>query len=169
MTAKDIQGCLVILMLTLGLGFGINFISPAGIPLFGQWDREAGVIMAGSNRKGEARAEEINNPLKVRQMIEAGKIVVVDVRQTDVYNLGHLPGALSFPLSEFDQVIDRFRSRVKAEDPVLVYCSGVTCHDSHSFGSRLVEMGFSQVYVYAGGLSEWEEMGFEVEAENGNS
>lgn len=169
MRGKDIQGCVVILVLAFGLGIGINFMLPSGIPLFGQWEEGAGVIMAGSAQKGAALAEEINNPLKVRQMIESGEIAVVDVRRADLYDLGHIPGALSFPLSEFDQNINRFRHRFKADDPLLVYCSGVTCHDSHTFGARLIELGYSHVFVYAGGFSEWEEMGFEVEADNGNS
>jgi len=166
MSGKDIRGCVVILVLALGLGLGVNSISPAGIPLFGQWDDQAGVLMAGSTREG-ARAEEVNNPLRVKQMIETGGIVLVDVRRADVYALGHLPGALSFPLSEFDQVIGRFRERIKAEDKVLLYCSGVACHDSHTFGAKLIEMGFARVSVYAGGFSEWTEMEFEVETNEG--
>jgi rhodanese-related sulfurtransferase len=38
----------------------------------------------------------------------------------------------------------------------------VTCHDSHTFAVRLVEMGFTHVTVYAGGFAEWQEMGFDV-------
>ena len=168
MSVKDIRGCVVILVLSLGLGFWINFVSPLGIPLIGQWDLGVGVIMAGSNREGMAKAEEINNPLKVKQMIEAGEIVVVDVRRADIYDQGHLPGALSFSLSEFDEQIGHFHNRVDEDDPVLLYCAGVTCHDSHTFGAKLIELGFARVYVYAGGFSEWEEMGFKVEADNGN-
>ncbi len=53
-------------------------------------------------------------------------------------------------------------SKITLEDEILVYCAGVTCHDSHTFATRLVEMGFAHVTVYAGGFEEWEEMGFDV-------
>jgi len=167
-SGEDIKGCLVILILAFCIGFGVNFVSPKGIPLLGQWDREAGVIMAGSTREGEAHASEINNPLKVKLLLETGDIALLDVRRADVYDQGHLPGALSFPLSEFDQVIDRLKETISPQAAVLLYCSGVTCHDSHAFGARLLKMGFAHVSVYAGGFSEWEEMGFDVEAGSGN-
>ena len=163
MCGKDIRGCAVILFLALGLGLVVNWVSPGGIPLFGQWDDQAGVLMAGSNREGAVRAEEINNPLKVKQMIDTGGIVLVDVRRSDIYDQGHIPGALSFPMDRFDQVIGRFRETIGPRDSVLLYCSGVTCRDIHTFGARLIKMGFAGVKVYAGGFSEWAEMEFEVE------
>lgn len=163
MTVKDIQGCVYILTASLVLGLGINAFSPAGIPFFGQWDKTAGTIMAGSNSAGAVHAAQINNPLKVKQMIDSGNTVIVDVRRADMYDLGHLPGALCFPLNEFDQVIDRFQQTIKKDTPVLLYCSGVTCRDSHTFGGRLIKLGYTDVTVYSGGYSEWQEMEFEVE------
>ena len=163
MTIKDIKGCLVILALALGLGFGVNAVSPQGIALFGQWDREAGTLMAGAMQEPAVRAEEINNPLKVRKMLASGGIFLIDVRRADLYAQGHIPGAESFPLYEFDAVIGRFRDRIKPQDPVLVYCSGVACVDSHTFAERLIQMGYTRVTVYSGGFSEWEEIGFDVE------
>lgn len=96
-------------------------------------------------------------------MIDSGQVVLVDVRRPDMYDLGHLPGALSFPLSEWDRIIQRFQETVKKDASLLLYCSGVTCRDSHKFGTKLMEMGYTDVSVYAGGYTEWQEMGFEVE------
>lgn len=163
MKMADLKGCVYILTASVLLGLGVNVFSPAGIPLFGQWDATAGTVMAGSNKAGTVHANEINNPLKVKQMMDSGGIVLVDVRRTDLYELGHLPGALSFPLNEYDQVIDRFIDTVKKDAAVLLYCSGVACRDSHTFAARLLEFGYTDVSVYSGGYTEWQEMDFEVE------
>ncbi|WDP88876.1 MAG: rhodanese-like domain-containing protein [Desulfobacter sp.] len=163
MNMKDIRGCLSIMLAAFFLGFGINTFSPAGIPLVGQWDKTAGVIMAGSNSDDAVHAREINNPLKVKRMIDSGLVVLVDVRRPDMYSQGHLPGALSYPLSEYDQIIGRFLETVEKDAPLLLYCAGVTCRDSHTFGARLMKLGYTDVSVYAGGYSEWQEMEFELE------
>ncbi len=163
MCVRDILGCVYIMTAALILGFSVNTFSPTGIPLFGQWDVSAGVIMAGSNNPGAAHAKEINNPLKVRQMIESGNVVLVDVRRADMYAQGHLPGALSYPLDAFDVGVNQFLKTVKKDALILLYCSGVTCRDSHTFGARLLDMGYVDVSVYAGGIAEWQEMEFELE------
>jgi rhodanese-related sulfurtransferase len=89
---------------------------------------------------------------------------VFDVRRPDIYDLGHIPGALNFPLDDFEEDEKALLSKIKItpEDEIIVYCAGVTCQDSHTFATRLVEMGFTHVAVYAGGFAEWEEMGFDV-------
>ena len=163
MKLKDVKGCIVILGAALCLALGVNHVSPSGIALFGQWDKDAGVIMAGSRSADKVRAAELNNPLKVLRLVQEGNTALVDVRRADIYDLGHIPGALSFPLHEFDTVIDRFKSRFAPDTPLLMYCSGVTCTDSHDFAARLIQMGYTGVTVYAGGFTEWEEMKFEVE------
>ncbi|WDP86695.1 MAG: rhodanese-like domain-containing protein [Desulfobacter sp.] len=165
MNFKDIQGCVLIIGLAMGLGIGVNWISPHGIALFGQWDPDTGVVMAGSNQENHLVADELNNPLRVIRMVQAKTAVLVDVRRADIYAMGHIPGAVSFPLYEFDTALSFFLDLIKKQDTVLVYCAGVECQDSHAFASRLIQMGFVSVKVYAGGFREWKEMGFEVEAD----
>lgn len=167
MNQKDVRGCVVILALALLLGFGINAVSPSGIALFGQWDKAAGVVMAGAKRGDAVKAGEVNNPLKVRRMIKNGETVLVDVRRSDIYDQGHIPGALSFPLHEFDDRIPEFTAAVEKTAAVLVYCSGVTCSESHRFAARIIKMGYARVTVYAGGFAEWSDMEFEVERNAG--
>ncbi|MCG8687889.1 MAG: rhodanese-like domain-containing protein [Desulfobacterales bacterium] len=160
---KDIWGCFLIIGLSLILAFVVNAVSPNGIPLFGQWDEKAGVIMAGTTDAHAVKAKEINNPLKVLRLIESGSVILVDVRRADIYEQGHLPGALSFPLYDFETNKKRFLSTLVPEDDILVYCSGITCEDSHTFASKLIKMGFEKVTVYAGGFAEWQEMEFDME------
>ena len=155
------------LVLAMGLGFFVNYLSPTGIALIGQWDNKAGVVTARSKQDVVVPSIEINNPLRIREMLKRGDIFLVDVRPEDAYDQGHLPGALSFPLYQFDHLQDGFQNQIKKDGSVLVYCSGFDCSDSHRFASRLIDLGFTNVRVYAGGYNEWEEMGFEVERNEG--
>lgn len=163
MSIKDIQGVLGLLAAACCLAFAGNFFSTSGIALVGQWDTSFGVVTAMGKQDTVSREIEINNPLKVRQMVQAGNVPILDVRPRDIYDYGHLPGALSFPLAEFDESLKRLASRFKKNAYLLVYCSGFDCSDSHTFASRLISLGYTRVQVYAGGFGEWEEMGFEIE------
>jgi rhodanese-related sulfurtransferase len=159
---QDILGCFLLLGICLILSFGINAISPNGIALQGQWERDRGVLMAGANKAHAVDVMQMNNPLKVKRLVESGKTIVLDVRWPEIYDIGHIPGALNFPLEYFEEEKKKLLSKITPEDEILVYCAGVTCHDSHTFATRLVKMGFAHVSVYAGGFAEWEEMGFDV-------
>ena len=147
------------------LSLGINALSPKGIALRGQWNPNQGVVMAGANKAHAVDVMQINNPLKVKRLVASGTVIVLDVRWPEIYDLGHIPGAFNFPLEDFEAEKKRLLSKITPEDEILVYCAGVTCHDSHTFATRLVEMGFTHVAVYAGGFAEWEEMGFDVAAQ----
>lgn len=152
-----------LLVATLVLGLAVNALSPKGIQWIGQWDTSQGVVTARAKDDAVHSDVEINNPMKVKEIVEQGSHVVIDVRLRDAYAMGHLPGALSFPLAEFDEIMDELMGVVTRTSPILVYCSGFTCTDSHTFAQRLRDFGFTGVKVYAGGFREWEEMGFEIE------
>lgn len=159
---QDIIGCVILLSICVILSLGINAVSPNGIALKGQWNPDQGVVMAGANKAHAVEVMQVNNPLKVKRLVESGTVIVLDVRWPEIYDMGHIPGALNFPLADFEKEKKRLLSKLNPEDEILVYCAGVTCHDSHTFASRLVEMDFAHVTVYAGGFAEWEEMGFDV-------
>ena len=191
---QDILGCFLILSICVVLSIGVNALSNNGIALIGQWNPEKGVVMAGANKAHAVDVTQINYPLKVKQMVESGKTIVLDVRWPEIYDQGHIPGALNLSMDNFqgetqadDSVYKNpgsaqnekrkyfnnllrlsykdkkvLLSEITPEDEILVYCAGVTCHDSHTFATHLVEMGFNRVAVYAGGFAEWEEMGFDV-------
>lgn len=48
-------------------------------------------------------------------------------------------------------------------DEIVVYCTGGDCMSSVQAYKRLVELGFTNVRHYAGGLSDWEAAGYPLE------
>jgi rhodanese-related sulfurtransferase len=48
------------------------------------------------------------------------KVLVIDTRSADAYRGGHIPGALSVPLSAWDQHLPRLKATRK---PIVAYCA----------------------------------------------
>lgn len=55
-----------------------------------------------------------------RKLVEAGTVIVLDVRSLQAYREGHIPGALSVPL---ETVAARAAEWRKAARPVVTYCT----------------------------------------------
>lgn len=66
---------------------------------------------------GEVDADDIWNK------IQQGEVTVVDVRPEDEYESGHIEGAISIPIDEFEEHVDELTD----EDDVVVYCRGPYC------------------------------------------
>lgn len=162
-SSNDLRQAVVLLGISLGAALAVNFFSPSGISLVGQWDPDAGVLMANTREAAQAEmAGEINNPLTLRRMIENQEILLIDARPESVFDQGHLPGAVNYPFYSIDDTLDTVTSQISGDRPVVVYCSGVACQDSHGLAKRLMATGIKNIQVYAGGFDEWQEMGFEV-------
>lgn len=86
-------------------------------------------------------------------LIDQYDIVVIDLRWQAQYALGHIPGALLMPLTEFES---RLRE-LHQEDYILVYHSCGSC--SKEAARLLVDNGFSHVYRLRGGIDSWEAQG----------
>lgn len=88
---------------------------------------------------------------QAKQMMEQPGVFVLDVREQDEYDSGHIPGAVLFPLG----TINRESAERKIPDKntaVLVYCrSG---NRSKSAAHRLAQFGYERVYEF-GGINTW--------------
>ena len=82
-------------------------------------------------------------------------VVVIDVREADEYDSGHVPGALFVPLSELEQRVDE----VPSGEPVLVICkSGGRSMRARNY---LAPLG-RDVTNIAGGTMAWIDSGRDV-------
>ena len=104
------------------------------------------------------------DPASVEQLHRQG-FLFLDARRSSVYKEGHIPGARSFPVWESD--ID---ARVKAffeegrdqRAPIVIYCSGGDCEDSHMLSEKLYFVGFDDALVYKDGFPDWQKRGLPV-------
>lgn len=159
---QEIQGLILILTITFFLGLSVNRLSPRGIPLKGKFDSQKN--MASLTEENILLSDiEINNPFDVKKIVNDKKMLLVDVRPEFIYEQGHIPDAISLPLNEFEQSKNILLSQYSLNHPILIYCSGPKCTDSHTFAKKLRRLGFTGVKVYRGGFLQWLEMEFEIE------
>ena len=49
------------------------------------------------------------------------------------------------------------------EQPIVTYCSGRTCEDSHQLAWLLIDVGFSEVRIFIDGFPGWQAEGYPIE------
>lgn len=157
------QELVLILTLSMMLAFTVNFFSPKGIALVGEWDTSQGVITAKSKADVVVRELEIKDVLKAKEIFDAGKAVFVDARAYELYKEGRIKGALSMSLNQFDERIEGFLRRYPLSTFIVTYCSGRECEDSHLLAQYLIEEGYTHVRVFIDGFYCWEKEGYPVE------
>jgi rhodanese-related sulfurtransferase len=98
--------------------------------------------------------------------LHARGVPFLDARRTAAYVAGHVAGARSFPIweSSVDAAIQRLFEEGRGVDaPLVVYCSGGDCEDSHMLAERLHQFGFDNALVYKDGFPDWTRRGLPVE------
>jgi rhodanese-related sulfurtransferase len=160
---KAAREIIILLGVSVLLALTVNFISPRGIALIGQWDTAKGVITADPQPAEERKLQEIDSVTWAKEIYDKGHVLFVDARSQNNYEQGHIPGAVSLPLGQFDQMIESFLSKHALDQPMVTYCSGRTCEDSHHLARLLLEAGFTDVRVFIDGFPGWEAEGYPVE------
>ncbi|MBW1940667.1 MAG: rhodanese-like domain-containing protein, partial [Deltaproteobacteria bacterium] len=150
----------LILSVSLMLAFAVNFFSPKGIALVGQWDTSQGVITAKAKADVVVRELEIKDVLKVKEIFAAGKAVFVDARPYERYKEGHIKGSVSMPLNQFDECIEGFLIKYPLSKFIVTYCSGRECEESHALAQYLIEEGYTHVRIFIDGFYCWEKEGY---------
>ncbi len=92
------------------------------------------------------------------QWLHAHGVLFLDARRTAVYVDGHISGAKRFSAWEDGLVEKVDQLAAFAPDlrlPVVVYCSGGDCHDSHLVAQKLWQAGFRNCRIYTDGFPDW--------------
>ena len=78
-----------------------------------------------------------------------GEFLLLDVRQPEEYEAGHIPGAMLIPLGE----LEGRREELERGKKIITYCrSG---HRSMAAAIALCELGFKDVHHLEGGILNW--------------
>jgi rhodanese-related sulfurtransferase len=159
-TAKEIS---IILGVSLLIAFIFNYYHSAGIALVGQWDTDQGVVTARAKNDIVIEGIEIENVDQARKLYDSGKYIFVDARSVEDYEAGHISGAVSLPVGQFEENIAAFLERHPPEASIITYCSGRTCQDSHRLAENLLAFGYANVNVFIDGFPGWEAEGHPIE------
>jgi len=91
--------------------------------------------------------------------VKSGEVTVLDVRPIEEYRAGHIPGALSVPLSELKA---RLKELPKDRE-VVAYCRGPYCVMAVEAVELLRKKGF-RAHRMEQGVVDWRARGWRVEA-----
>lgn len=86
-----------------------------------------------------------------KQMMDEQEVVILDVREQDEYDSGHIPGAVLLSVGAINE--DTAAAVIpEKESIVLVYCrSG---NRSKTASLALAELGYTEIYEF-GGITTW--------------
>jgi rhodanese-related sulfurtransferase len=93
----------------------------------------------------------------LKQLLEENAVTLVDVRETAEYATERIPGAQSYPLSQFDL----HQIRPAAGQKLVLYCQ--SGNRSAKAAKQCIEAGMNSVIHLRGGIPTWKSAGYAVE------
>jgi sulfur-carrier protein adenylyltransferase/sulfurtransferase len=96
---------------------------------------------------------------RAREIIEEESPSIVDVREREEWEEGHIPGAVHVPRGHLESRIEQ--AAPDKSQPVVVYCAG---GNRSAFATMtLEELGYQRVMSLAGGFTDWKRNGYPFE------
>lgn len=96
------------------------------------------------------------SPAETYRRLEAGEIVLVDVREAQEWHAGHIPGARHLPLSSLETTAHH----LPRDKSIVLYClSGMRSGRAVGICRKA---GIAQVASMAGGIGAWRQHGLPV-------
>lgn len=150
------------------ISLGVNFISPGGIPLVGDYYEfrvEGGVIVPPTAEAGDPPFIAAD---RARAEFELGTALFIDAREPEEFACGTIRGSLSLPFEylpaeNLASYIDSVLGGAPPEQTLIAFCSGEECDLSLHLARNLQALGYRDVLIFFGGAREWEKLGFEME------
>ena len=114
----------------------------------------------------------VSSPIREISGAEAWKafqagVPFLDARRSAEFAEGRVAGAWCTPIweSDIDDRLIAFKAarRPGPEDPILIYCGGGDCRDSHLLAAKLLKEGYFHLLIYRDGYPDWVAQGHPVE------
>jgi molybdopterin/thiamine biosynthesis adenylyltransferase/rhodanese-related sulfurtransferase len=109
-------------------------------------------------RQVKSRIQEVD-PSEVNELIGEG-VTIVDVRGSEEFSTGHLPGAKSIPRGHLEARIENAAPDRSAE--LILYCQS---GNRSAYAARTLQedLGYEHVRSMTGGITLWKDRGYDVE------
>jgi len=100
-------------------------------------------------------------PIELERMSkEESNINIVDVRDSEDFAKGHIPGAINLPKDKWESMEGLQKDKIN-----VLYCYTQTCHLAATAAVRFAERGGYPVMEMEGGFAAWKGADLEVEGE----
>ena len=140
----------------IAMGYENVLIYAEGMPV---WEEKGLPIYAGPDYEKRIETTKIP-PSDLNIMLEkqANDFTIVDVRDIEEYNEGHIPGAINIPVATFasqSEVLDKKKK-------IIVYCnSGGRSYNAYR---KLIKLGYKNIYQTL--FYDWKEKGLQIQTSN---
>jgi len=86
-------------------------------------------------------------------------VMIIDSRPAArKYDIGHIPGAVNIPDTQFDELAPKMLPPDKSM-LLIFYCEGPECTLSHKGAFKAEKLGYTNIVVYTEGYPEWAKQG----------
>src|SRR5947209_12858461 len=109
-------------------------------------------------RRIKSQIEEVD-PSEVKELTHEG-VTIVDVRGSEEFATGHLPGAKSVPRGHLESRIEGVVPDRSSQ--VILYCASGQ-RSAYAARTLTEDMGYEHVRSMTGGITLWKDRGYEVE------
>ncbi len=151
---------IIIVGLSLVIGVSVNHLSSSGLPLFESYQPPK------KEQKEEIYIQEIDAEF-LKTMLDGDMAVLFDARKRSEYEMGHIPGAVSFSLYEFKDRYNQLQDLLNSGKTIVTYCVNPSCHDSHLLATKLNGRGHKDLLIYKDGIEGWLALGYPTEIPDG--
>ncbi len=88
-------------------------------------------------------------------------LYLFETLSADYFRHSHIPGAINMPPEKTLQVVTEHVADKNAE--IVVYCLDTDCHAAEKAARKLMALGYTNVFDFAGGKKAWMEAGLLLE------
>jgi rhodanese-related sulfurtransferase len=117
-------------------------------------------VLAGAYLGDRGEVEQLS-PDELAERVARGEVVVLDVRPEAEYEAGHIPGAVSAPITKLGEIAGTLPKRKE----VVAYCRGPYCVYADD-AVRFLHMQGLKARRLDVGLPEWRRAGHPIESAN---
>ncbi|MFA9615032.1 MAG: rhodanese-like domain-containing protein [Deltaproteobacteria bacterium] len=96
---------------------------------------------------------------QVKEAYKSGAALLVDARDPEFFEQGHIPGAVSLPVRDFASVFPRLEEQLRTAPRVITYCDGASCELSVELTEKLLFAGLEYIEIFTGGIQQWQGAG----------
>ncbi len=99
---------------------------------------------------------------KAKELYDRGGLLVLDARDREEYDAGHIRGAQAAPYDEMVGDSEWMEKTAKDPRPILAYCDGQGCDLSLDLALELAQYGHRRVLILEEGFPAWSDAGYPV-------
>jgi rhodanese-related sulfurtransferase len=155
----------LILFISILLGFIYNTFSSDGIDFIREPILVKSVLIGEeSNISDQLRGIDLSQAI---ELYNNNSALFIDARDQWEYSENHISNAINIPEFSFEPN-NQLLNTIDKNNLIVIYCDGDDCDLSKRLTKQLVDLGYTNCYVFLDGFNSWKEAKLPTEKGNRN-